>query len=599
MMLKIILLLNLLLQTIAVPCYTPMDVFNKGLTSYKGKVYDITNYVHPGGQKSLSRCKGLPLEEFFDKGKYNFHITSSKVETFNDLNGIYVGQLCVNPTPTPNYPSNSSSNSTDNNTYPYPTPEIPEIPENEENEESIDPNILFTSITLSFFPLFLFSLYVFRYVKCFRENLYLGCFGYVSKDLIFFYIIYTVWWILLLTLSFLNEDELLSRLGIWISLNIAFTLLPVTRNSLWNNTSLKISYYKLISFHKYIAVLTLLSVLVKSIVIFFMYGYNLFYENSSTISATISSLSILLTTILSTQPIRKYIFELFYYSHKILSIVTIVSMSLHYIVCLYYVIPSMILYVVDIILRRINTHKAIYAKIKNFELSDKSTSYIFITISVVKPIKIEAGCYFFIKCDNISKLQSHPLSLVYESYGNLVFCVKNMGKNSWSNNLIELENNDNLYTVTDLSLQGPYSHVKLNYNYSYILNIANGIGITPFISILQEIKQKNIKSLLIWIIPDISFFIPFKDIFEKMISVKVNVYLTKESKNIGKEDFYNLSFINEKPNVEKLIENFIKENEITNIKDMSVISCGSPSLINDIFKSSTKYKFDLYNETFN
>ena len=331
-----------------------------------------------------------------------------------------------------------------------------------------------------------------------------------------------------------------------------------------------------------------------------MYNYNFFYHDTQAISGTVSTLSIILTSILSMQPIRKYVFELFYYSHKILSIVTIVSMSLHFISCLYYVIPSMILYVVDIILRRINTHKAIYAKIKNFELSDKSTSYIFITISVVKPIKIEAGCYFFIKCDNISKLQSHPLSLVYESYGNLVFCVKNMGKNSWSNKLIELENNDNLYSVNDLSLQGPYSHIKLNYNYSYILNIANGIGITPIISILQEIEEKNIKSLLIWIIPDISFFIPFKDIFEKMVSTRVKIYLTKESENnIITEDFYNLSFVNEKPNVENLIENFIEENEITNIKDMSVISCGSPSLVNDIFKSSIKYKFDLYNETFN
>lgn len=571
-MFKIILLLNLILQTISVPfCYTSKDVFDKGLVSYKNKVYDITNYIHPGGQRTLLKCKGKSLEEFFDNGgDYEFHITTSKTQTFNDLNSIYVGELCAIQEPT-----------TQPSTY----------------KEGIDSTLLYLSITSLVFVLILCFSYFNKYFNCFQENLNFGWFGFFSKDIIFFYTIYTFWWISLFVLSFLNEDELLSRLGIWISLNIAFTLLPVTRNSLWT-TTLKISYSKLITIHKYIACLTLISVLIKAFVIIFMYHYTLFYKNLSTISATVSTLSILLTSILSIKPIRTNIFELFYFSHKILCIVTIISMSLHYTICLYYVLPSMILYLVDMILRIVNTREAIYAKIKNYELSDNSTSYIFITISVVKPLKIEPGCYFFICCDNISKLQWHPLSLVYESYGNLVFCVKNMGKNSWSNHLIELENNDNLYTTTNLYLQGPYSHIKLNYNYSYILNIANGIGITPFITILQEIEEKRKKSLLVWIIPDMSFFIPFKEIFEKMIFVKAKIYLTKNNDQID-EGFYNFSFKNEKPNVHDIIENFIQENKIVNMKDMSVISCGSPSLINDIFKASTEFKFDLYNETFN
>jgi predicted ferric reductase len=385
-------------------------------------------------------------------------------------------------------------------------------------------------------------------------------------------------------------------LGIWICLNIAFTLLPVTRNSLWIAT-LKLSYAKLITFHKYIACLSLISVLTKTITIFSNYDYALFYKNMSNISATVSTLSILLTTFLSIKPIRDNIFELFYYSHKILSILTIVSMSFHYIVCLYYVIPSIVLYIIDIILRAFNTKKAIYAKIKNYTLSDNSTSYIFVTLSLVNKIKIEPGCYFFICCDNISKLQWHPLSLVYETHDNLVFCVKNMGEKSWSNNLIGLENNDNLYTTTNVFLQGPYSHIKLNYDYSYILNIANGIGITPFISILNDIESKKRdvikKVLLIWIIPDVSFFVPFKQIFEKMNFIDLRIYLTKNGDNEN-----GFTFINERPKIYNVIENFIKENKIKD-KELGVISCGTPSLINDVYKASVDFKFDLYNETFN
>lgn len=563
-------LLNLVLQTITA-CYTSQDVFDKGFVSYKNKVYDITNYVHPGGKKTLLQCKGRPLEEFFDYGEYNFHITTSFDATFNDLSKIYIGNLCPNSI--------------------LPPFRLP--------AENIDSTLLYLSITASVFIIILCFVYFNYHFKCFRDNVNFGILGFVSKDVIFFYTIYTLWWITLLGLSFLDEDEILSRLGIWICLNIAFTLLPVTRNSLWI-TLLKVSYSKLITIHKYIACLSLISVLTKTIAIFSIYDYTLFYKNVSTISATVSSLSILLTSILSIKPIRTNIFELFYYSHKILCILTIISMSFHYIVCLYYVLPSMVLYIIDIILRAVNTKKVIYAKIQNHSLSDNSTSYIFVTLCLVEPIKIEPGCYFFMCCDNVSKLQWHPLSLVYETNGNLIFCVKNMGKNSWSNNLIALENNDNLYNTTNVFLQGPYSHIKLNYDYSYILNIANGIGITPFISIINDIEEKKRhvikKVLLIWIIPDVSFFIPFKEIFETMINmyfVEVRIYLTKNGDNEN-----GFTFINEKPKIYNVIENFIQENKIKD-KELGVISCGSPSLISDVYKASVDFKFDLYNETFN
>ena len=106
-------LLNLVLQTITA-CYTSQDVFDKGFTSYKNKVYDITNYVHPAGKKTLLQCKGKPLEEFFDSGKYKFHITSSYDKTFNDLKSIYIGDLCsTSPTTSPptTYPTTSPPSS--------------------------------------------------------------------------------------------------------------------------------------------------------------------------------------------------------------------------------------------------------------------------------------------------------------------------------------------------------------------------------------------------------------------------------------------------------------------------------------------------------
>ena len=69
-------------------CYTPLDVMNKGLVSYQNKVYDIKNYIHPGGQDTLFLSTGKPLEDFFNMDRYNFHINSPLVT--KDLENIYV-----------------------------------------------------------------------------------------------------------------------------------------------------------------------------------------------------------------------------------------------------------------------------------------------------------------------------------------------------------------------------------------------------------------------------------------------------------------------------------------------------------------------------
>lgn len=570
------------LFTFSQNCYTPTDVFNKNLVSYQNKVYDIKNYIHPGGQRNLLLSVGKPLEEFFNMDEYKFHIKSDLV--VKDLHSTYIGNLydkCNNTIPK------------DNNLSNY-------IIIN-------DGNVIYPIITISFFILTFVSI---LFLNCMgynylKENVNLYWFGYYSKDILLFYTIYISWWIILLLLSFLYDDTL-SRLGSWISLNIAFTLLPITRNSVWI-TLLKLSYLKLINIHKLISILCLISVVTKILYIIIVYNHNYLYKNISNIAGTLSSLSILLTSILSFPIIRKNIFELFYYSHRILSILTIIIMSFHYTVCLYYIIPSIFLYLIDIILRIINTRKAIYSKVKVYDFKEHNTSYIFIFLTLLKPIKIKPGCYFFICCDKISNLEWHPLSLVSEKNDNLVFCVKNMKENSWSNNLKKLKDVEYLTNnKNNIYLQGPYYHINFNYNYEYIINIANGIGITPFFSILKEInhninKNKLVikKVVLIWIIQEMKFLLPFVDNLKFLNNINIEIYLTKSELE---NEIQNLNFckvFNNKPNIFDYIKNFIEENQIQNKKKCCVISCGSDSLIKDVYYTTNNFGIELFNESFN
>ena len=82
-------------------------------------------------------------------------------------------------------------------------------------------------------------------------------------------IIYIIWWLTLGFLSFFLKS-IIKDLGIWISLNIMFGMLPMTRNSIWV-TFFKVSYTKLISIHKFISILTNIAVIVKIIAVIYIF----------------------------------------------------------------------------------------------------------------------------------------------------------------------------------------------------------------------------------------------------------------------------------------------------------------------------------------
>lgn len=577
MILKIFISLFLYINTcISQNCYTTKDVIDKGLVSYENKVYDIKNYIHPGGQRTLLLSKGKNLEEFFNMDEYKFH-TISPIVT-KDLEKIYIGNLYT-----------TCGNTYNNQTNP--------LVNNITNRIVNNPNFLFSTITLSLFLVLCISANITNYINFSYFN-YKFCNFFISSDLILFYLIYVLWWITLLLLSIFSNDEILERLGIWISLNISFTILPVTKNSIWAKL-LKISYSKLIEIHKTISILCVLSVLAKILTILILYNYKYLYINNSNVSGLLCSISIVLTSILATPLVRKNIFELFYYSHKFLSIFTIISMSFHYILCLYYVLPAIILYLIDILIRRLKTRKAIYTKVDIHNFENYKTSYIFVSLSLLKSIDINPGCYFLLCCNNISNVEWHPLSLILSENNNLLFCIKNMGVNSWSDNLKKLTNTKYLFQEYNTYLQGPYYHINLNYNYDYIINIANGIGVTPFFSILKHLNNnfKFKKVLFIWIIPDMCFLTPFINLFKNLDNIEIQIFLTKGIHD-NNQLFETFTIFNNKPDIYNYIKNFIDMNNIKNTKKISIISCGSKSLIDDVYKASSKFSIDLYNETF-
>ena len=549
-------------------CFTSLEVQNLGLMSYENKVYNLSNYNnHPGGFNTLLLTKGKDVGDFFKIEKYKFHITSSLQQTKFDLEKIYIGKVC--------------------------NPVLIE-----------EKNVYQTSYFL--FPLVTICLFLINGVIvtfCKDKEYKILHNRYISLKIFITCILYVIWWLTLGLLSFFL-GKVIQDTGIWISLNIMFGMLPMTRNSIWI-LFFKASYTKLIIIHKMISILTNIAVLVKLITVIIYLESSFLFCNLKATMGTIATILIWIMSILASPIIREKFFELFYYSHKILFICITITSAFHYILCLYIVLPSLILYFIDLTVRFAKTYKIIYTKVQTFEFKDENkTKYNFITLVTKRTLKsIDAGSFFFICNQKISKYEFHPVSLVKQKQNILLFCLKDLGNNSWSSKFEQSQ-------INDIHIQGPYNYFEKQYKnnkYKKIILISNGIGITPMINIFEEICSLHLSNTLsnlekivfIWIVPHQSFIEPFMDVFDTKynfvkINIEIKIFVTKSK---DEDDFsysrYNLIYM--KPMIEIEIVNLTITNQR---KDICVLCCGSANLLLDVELACVNLNIDLYKESF-
>ena len=405
----------------------------------------------------------------------------------------------------------------------------------------------------------------------------------------------------------------MARLGVWITLNLATVFLPITRNSIWV-IFFNISQERILHIHRFISTLCIISVIIKFIAVLILYPANFLIKiinpqtGGSPLFGTIATIIFLLCGIFAMNKIRQKMFELFYYSHRIFSISIIIFSSLHYISFLYYILPAIILYFIDLIIRYLYTTTSIYSKIQN--IGDENYSCSLINITIQKNIKVFPGCYFFI-CfyKDISRFQWHPLSMVNYENNNMVFCAKNIGKYSWTGRLHDtIKNDTNILNNKYVYIQGPYGHISVNYRenkYDNINIISGGIGITPMISIIKDIsilyntgKLSKLKKVnFVWIIKYISILKYFKKYlinYNKNI-FDIKVYITNENiENCNYSEYnYDIKIINNKPDIINLLNM-----EYSQYKNMVILTCGPDRMTNKILRFSNEYNIDISNEIF-
>ncbi|CAI0546527.1 unnamed protein product [Linum tenue] len=183
-------------------------------------------------------------------------------------------------------------------------------------------------------------------------------------------------------------------------------------------------------------------------------------------------------------PIRRRMFEVFYYAHH-LYVLFIFFYVLHVgvdFMCT--VLPGIFLFLIDRYLRFLQSQRK--ARLVSARLLPCGS--VELNFSKCQGLQYSPTSIMFINVPTISKLQWHPFTVISNSNlepDELSLVVKCLG--SWSQKLSQQISTSADHRL-EVSVEGPYGPVSSHFlRHEALVLISGGSGITPFISIIREI----------------------------------------------------------------------------------------------------------------
>ncbi|KAJ9567883.1 hypothetical protein OSB04_003849 [Centaurea solstitialis] len=202
----------------------------------------------------------------------------------------------------------------------------------------------------------------------------------------------------------------------------------------------------------------------------------------------------LIIGITSLPQVRRKRFEIFYYTHHLYTIFIVFFLfhtgDRHF----YMVFPAIFLFAIERLLRIIQSRP------ETCILSARifPSKAIEVTLPKEPRLKYTPTSIIFIKIPSISKFQWHSFTIASSSSvddDTMSVIIKCDG--SWTNSLYDIiqgipvgGHDQRVQQCIPVSVEGPYGPASTGFlsKYDSLLLVAGGIGVTPFLSILQEIS---------------------------------------------------------------------------------------------------------------
>ncbi|KAJ8754927.1 hypothetical protein K2173_015439 [Erythroxylum novogranatense] len=268
------------------------------------------------------------------------------------------------------------------------------------------------------------------------------------------------------------------------------------------------------------------------------------------LAGVISLLSGLLMWVTSLQPVRRWNFELFFYTHQ-LYVVFVVFLALHVGDFIFTIAAGGIfLFMLDRFLRFWQSRRTVDVISANC----LPCGTVELVLSKPKSLRYNALSFVFLQIGRLSWLQWHPFSVSsspLDGKYHMCFLIKVLGtwtdklKQHISNKLLEAEPH-RIYKKITASVEGPYGHESpYHLMYENLILVAGGIGISPFLAILSDVLHRTHQGrpclprniLVVWAIKksdELSLFsaIDMDSIcpnFSSKLNLEILTYVTRES----------------------------------------------------------------------
>lgn len=262
----------------------------------------------------------------------------------------------------------------------------------------------------------------------------------------------------------------------------------------------------------------------------------------------------LLMWVTSLDPVRRQNFELFYYTHQ-LYVVFVVFLALHVGDFIFTIaVAGIFLYMLDRFLRLCQSRKTVDI------LSARCLPCGTVELVLSKPagLSYTALSWIFIQIRELSWLQWHPFSVSsspLDGKYHLAVLIKVLG--NWTQKLqqhIVHDSQEGLqkdllllpHSNIKASVEGPYGHESpYHLTYSNLILVAGGIGISPYLAILNDILHRICESrpclprkiLIVWAVKksnelpllhsvDMESICPN---FSNTLNLEIQTYITQES----------------------------------------------------------------------
>lgn len=303
----------------------------------------------------------------------------------------------------------------------------------------------------------------------------------------------------IIALVALNKDEdTYVRSGRVSLLILMFLILPVSRIPLWS-VLFGTSFERIVKYHRWLGMAMTVAVIVHLIQALDVTTatYSEKYGTVTPLYGFIAFLCFVTMAVLANEYIRRKFFEVFYFTHRILSIVGFVFSILHAPKVIGWALAvPLAFYVIGLLSRWSSAFFGTYTATVTVPAGVAATSLMLeATPKTGKfAMNMNRASYFMVRIPSVSSVEWHPFSAIVTADGKSIgFCAKAIG--GYTSNLLK---NAQLNHSLTLNLCGPFGKMGIDVEkYETVVLVGGGVGITPLMSLVNQCRlfpSKNASS---------------------------------------------------------------------------------------------------------